>query len=70
MNIIEIAGNRYEVRRVGNSRQIKVNGGWMDSAAFIETLIDRNEYDQVGELFKLGHRTISDTLTSAPKSIS
>ena len=41
--MVEIAGNRYEVRRRGESREIKVEGVWMDAVDFVNMIATAEE---------------------------
>ena len=58
MNIIQLGGKRYEVRRTGDIREVKYNGEWILSDAFADILIANQDYQAVTELTSYGHNQL------------
>ena len=60
MNIIELSGNRYEVKGNGNYRSVKLDGEWITTEQFIDHLIENKETAQLAELCVFGHNKITE----------
>jgi hypothetical protein len=58
MNAIQLANERYEVRVDDKTRQIKVDGGWMDANLFPDHLVQAGKQDQYFALVGLGYNEI------------
>ena len=58
MNIIQLSGKRYEVRRTGDIREVKYNGKWILAADFADILIANQDYQAVMELTAYGHNQL------------
>jgi hypothetical protein len=58
MNIIEISGKRYEVRKQNGKREVFVNRQWISDSDFVEYLIGSNQMDAFFDLVKLGLNTM------------
>lgn len=54
LNMIEIDGNRYKVRKHHEVSEVCLDGVWMDRLKFVDALISLGEWGQVCELAKLG----------------
>jgi hypothetical protein len=57
-NMIEIAGNRYEVRVINGERQVKLDGKWIPAMKFIDALQEREQTEQLFTLAEYGRQIL------------
>jgi len=61
MKLIEIAGNRYQVRVTEDKREVLYQGTWISTDKFVDELFNREEWGQVGELLQLSQKISKQT---------
>ena len=51
---IMLCGNSYEVRKVAEKRQVRINGEWIPALDFPNWLLKENRHDEWAELVVYG----------------
>jgi hypothetical protein len=54
VKVIELCGKRYQVRDLQGTRQVKVEGEWIDNRTFVDWLRLTEQWDQLYELARIG----------------
>ena len=61
MNIIELAGKRYQIRKTADGeRQVKTEHGWINSGRMFDYLLNKGQTKAIEDLYNSGHKQLTD----------